>query len=142
MLSWAKDKIVSAAHAGVLVGYYLCFFFQAEDGIRDVAVTGVQTCALPISNAYGERHAIRGWNACGMGLCALGQPRYFRFYSRADLHCSCSAESCAGLANPGIHSRDGNTDGSIVWAGSSVACDSRRSQHGPPAWLSHIGKRN
>src|SRR2546429_6986528 len=26
------------------------FFFQAEDGIRDVAVTGVQTCALPISN--------------------------------------------------------------------------------------------
>src|SRR2546429_457633 len=26
----------------------LLFFFQAEDGIRDVAVTGVQTCALPI----------------------------------------------------------------------------------------------
>src|SRR2546422_9888032 len=26
------------------------FFFQAEDGIRDVAVTGVQTCALPILN--------------------------------------------------------------------------------------------
>src|SRR2546422_2947900 len=29
---------------------FVCFFFfQAEDGIRDVAVTGVQTCALPIS---------------------------------------------------------------------------------------------
>src|SRR2546429_5465939 len=27
------------------------FFFQAEDGIRDVAVTGVQTCALPILQA-------------------------------------------------------------------------------------------
>src|SRR2546422_3939554 len=27
---------------------YVFFFFQAEDGIRDVAVTGVQTCALPI----------------------------------------------------------------------------------------------
>src|SRR2546428_9326374 len=26
----------------------LCFFFQAEDGIRDLIVTGVQTCALPI----------------------------------------------------------------------------------------------
>src|SRR6202022_4956820 len=25
------------------------FFFQAEDGIRDIGVTGVQTCALPIS---------------------------------------------------------------------------------------------
>ena len=28
------------------------FFFQAEDGIRDVAVTGVQTCALPISGTF------------------------------------------------------------------------------------------
>src|SRR5690606_39929038 len=27
-----------------------CFFFQAEDGIRDFHVTGVQTCALPISS--------------------------------------------------------------------------------------------
>src|SRR2546430_12277631 len=27
------------------------FFFQAEDGIRDLTVTGVQTCALPISDA-------------------------------------------------------------------------------------------
>src|SRR5205809_2643944 len=33
------------------------FFFQAEDGIRDVAVTGVQTCALPIYDvARVERH--------------------------------------------------------------------------------------
>src|SRR5690606_39742432 len=34
-----------------LVGYHLhstVFFFQAEDGIRDFHVTGVQTCALPI----------------------------------------------------------------------------------------------
>src|SRR2546429_3338414 len=36
------------------MGYF--FFFQAEDGIRDVAVTGVQTCALPIyrSRMYAE----------------------------------------------------------------------------------------
>src|SRR2546429_5609485 len=46
------------------------FFFQAEDGIRDVAVTGVQTCALPISQEFslgdierdvvqhGNRHAV------------------------------------------------------------------------------------
>src|SRR2546430_1545515 len=31
----------------VVVGYAI-FFFQAEDGIRDLTVTGVQTCALPI----------------------------------------------------------------------------------------------
>src|SRR2546425_6246639 len=30
---------------------YIIFFFQAEDGIRDKLVTGVQTCALPISRA-------------------------------------------------------------------------------------------
>src|SRR5256886_7752578 len=30
------------------------FFFQAEDGIRDLTVTGVQTCALPISFRFGD----------------------------------------------------------------------------------------
>src|SRR5438132_2885942 len=29
-------------------GFFFFFFFQAEDGIRDHCVTGVQTCALPI----------------------------------------------------------------------------------------------
>src|SRR2546422_8227078 len=36
---------------------YIFFFFQAEDGIRDVAVTGVQTCALPISRGGARREA-------------------------------------------------------------------------------------
>src|SRR5205823_13985448 len=37
--------------------FRFCFFFQAEDGIRDKLVTGVQTCALPISHARsGKRH--------------------------------------------------------------------------------------
>src|SRR6266496_6123445 len=30
----------------------MCFFFQAEDGIRDLYVTGVQTCALPILDRF------------------------------------------------------------------------------------------
>src|SRR2546430_9221552 len=30
------------------------FFFQAEDGIRDLTVTGVQTCALPIGFGFGR----------------------------------------------------------------------------------------
>src|SRR5690349_23913664 len=37
------------------VGAYCCFlffFFQAEDGIRDLYVTGVQTCALPICRPH------------------------------------------------------------------------------------------
>src|SRR2546429_4261590 len=36
------------------------FFFQAEDGIRDVAVTGVQTCALPIYNPAPDRFSVNG----------------------------------------------------------------------------------
>src|SRR2546425_1298011 len=32
-----------------LMFFFFFFFFQAEDGIRDKLVTGVQTCALPIS---------------------------------------------------------------------------------------------
>mgnify|MGYP006982521832 CR=1 FL=1 len=32
--------------------YIYIFFFQAEDGIRDRLVTGVQTCALPILNPW------------------------------------------------------------------------------------------
>src|SRR5688500_20217081 len=34
----------------------ISFFLQAEDGIRDYKVTGVQTCALPISCAKRRRH--------------------------------------------------------------------------------------
>src|SRR6201991_1026942 len=36
---------------------YIFFFFQAEDGIRDKLVTGVQTCALPIYPDSGDASA-------------------------------------------------------------------------------------
>src|SRR6266568_9688568 len=36
------------------MGSYIFFFFQAEDGIRGGTVTGVQTCALPISALEGD----------------------------------------------------------------------------------------
>src|SRR6266850_3009018 len=45
----------------ILENYFLVyiFFFQAEDGIRDYKVTGVQTCALPISDYLGDLPARR-----------------------------------------------------------------------------------
>src|SRR5688572_31729539 len=48
--------------SNVVMGQYMCifFFFQAEDGIRDLTVTGVQTCALPISSARRARSSSRG----------------------------------------------------------------------------------
>src|SRR3989449_8624209 len=47
------------------------FFFQAEDGIRDVAVTGVQTCALPISS---QQRAKQAWDACVFQDEVVGVP--------------------------------------------------------------------
>src|SRR5882762_11613976 len=43
--------------------FFFFFFFQAEDGIRDSSVTGVQTCALPIlaSNVSRVNHARLAW---------------------------------------------------------------------------------
>src|SRR5256886_6193373 len=37
---------------------FFFFFFQAEDGIRDLTVTGVQTCALPISPEFSQQRTI------------------------------------------------------------------------------------
>src|SRR2546425_3329012 len=66
---WAGDAIWGTLVRGVNSGSFsVCalsffFFFQAEDGIRDKLVTGVQTCALPISTSpvpafrLGERTA-------------------------------------------------------------------------------------
>src|SRR5207244_10064435 len=47
------------------------FFFQAEDGIRDDLVTGVQTCALPISEAQVSQAHLQ---QVGLGYLRLGQP--------------------------------------------------------------------
>src|SRR2546427_9075564 len=48
------------------------FFFQAEDGIRDLTVTGVQTCALPIS---------RGGDPLDTGVDLMAQHRGKRLQS-------------------------------------------------------------
>src|SRR5256884_3781937 len=45
----AFDSATLLGDVGRCARVEVFFFFQAEDGIRDVAVTGVQTCALPIS---------------------------------------------------------------------------------------------
>src|SRR6266853_5101575 len=62
------------------------FFFQAEDGIRDLTVTGVQTCALPISDGRDMR-IVRRMGLVGQvfsepdlavlgGRAAIGHTRY------------------------------------------------------------------
>src|SRR2546430_5876076 len=55
------------------------FFFQAEDGIRDLTVTGVQTCALPISTIYSTTTGTGGTQ----NLSVTGTGRYIRMYGTA-----------------------------------------------------------
>src|SRR5712664_3072307 len=56
---------------------YLCLFFQAEDGIRDLIVTGVQTCALPISGrcASAKRPSVRSPSMDGAATCGSSEER-------------------------------------------------------------------
>src|SRR5207249_7014390 len=54
------------------------FFFQAEDGIRDRNVTGVQTCALPIFRPSSDRWSAFSDSArlCRMALLAFSKSRF------------------------------------------------------------------
>src|ERR1022692_5178905 len=62
------------------------FFFQAEDGIRDYKVTGVQTCALPICrrgwDGFFELNAVEG----GYG-CSRSEEHTFELQSPCNLVC-------------------------------------------------------
>src|SRR2546430_4348424 len=68
--------------------YSLFFFFQAEDGIRDLTVTGVQTCALPIFLVAGPSSA------------ATCVPRCCVSHSASRASVLCSNRSVAG--RPGM----------------------------------------
>src|SRR5690348_18191953 len=59
----------------MLLLFFFFFFFQAEDGIRDRRVTGVQTCALPISAADAAAHLRHG---LGSGARLGGVPAISR----------------------------------------------------------------
>src|SRR5689334_23917247 len=47
---WSRIMLYNNYCVLCLWFFFFFFFFQAEDGIRDGTVTGVQTCALPISD--------------------------------------------------------------------------------------------
>src|SRR5204862_773664 len=51
--------------------FFVFFFFQAEDGIRDLYVTGVQTCALPICGRLFRYDAISSFMTVSVGLRAI-----------------------------------------------------------------------
>src|SRR6266566_655218 len=75
---------------------YVIFFFQAEDGIRDYKVTGVQTCALPISGAY------RGWGTIRMYGFGAFQPPGYACLASASETAGTMMTSCPGRQFTGV----------------------------------------
>src|SRR5687768_17705126 len=86
--------------------FFFFFFFQAEDGIRDVAVTGVQTCALPISPNTGAKAAFR------IALQRLPSAASLKKLTRSSLSRSVSGPSsgigkgCAGATRSEEHTSE------------------------------------
>src|SRR5947209_14716911 len=88
---------------GHVVDSRFFFFFQAEDGIRDIGVTGVQTCALPISRPKWIRESARK-NFCYVATWCCGSaqrlsdhpgPSSSRARSNASTSCRSSMKAVA-----------------------------------------------
>src|SRR3712207_727451 len=100
----------------MIYSYLLFFFFQAEDGIRDIGVTGVQTCALPILASAGVSVLhVAGPKQADAVRTSLGDAppathhvlpyvdRMEQAYAAADLAvCRAGAMTCAELAAVGL----------------------------------------
>src|SRR3989440_9505829 len=81
---WPVYSIRSALNCIVLLPSCHCyfFFFQAEDGIRDLIVTGVQTCALPIYTQPDWTMLHRGtWARAGRPIAAVEDDTILQFES-------------------------------------------------------------
>src|SRR2546421_5084862 len=61
------------------------FFFQAEDGIRDLIVTGVQTCALPIFYQFTSKKIFKILAIIFLCYYSFNSQKQYVFYSKGGL---------------------------------------------------------
>src|SRR6266536_6265025 len=82
------------------------FFFQAEDGIRDPLVTGVQTCALPISGRrrlVGQTPSWRSPSVASTVTPTLGAPELVtKSWCMSTSPCSATARLAAVASSPTV----------------------------------------
>src|SRR2546422_2099271 len=76
-LSLGKPSGLSVQRCSIRCSHRITFFFQAEDGIRYLIVTGVQTCALPIYHFFFQAEdgirdvAVTGVQTCALPICVM-----------------------------------------------------------------------
>src|SRR5258706_646340 len=82
--TYSDEKITCPTASGAVV-LFLFFFFQAEDGIRDHCMTGVQTCALPISSStrLNSSHTVISYAV----FCLRSEEHTSELQSYSDLVC-------------------------------------------------------
>src|SRR3989442_9079186 len=101
-------EILSPIFPAFFGSFSFFFFFQAEDGIRDADVTGVQTCALPICRNLqrARRHGHAGWAGPGRG--GRSEEHTSELQSRPHLVCRLLLEKKICLnAGPPLRPRHG-----------------------------------
>src|SRR5260221_9386177 len=98
------------------------FFFQAEDGIRDHCVTGVQTCALPISSRRRHKRSLCDWSSdvCSSDLDYQSMPDIY-------LHIQAQAAFFSGLQAIKPLSIKGGIDAALVMSRIAQAMGDRKS---------------
>src|SRR2546430_11246758 len=92
------------------------FFFQAEDGIRDLTVTGVQTCALPICLASSSSSTSSRATCSRRGSCGA------RCTHRRRSPSACSSCSALCSASRGSSSRRSEEHTSELQSQSNLVC--------------------
>src|SRR6266852_8307246 len=102
----ANHGLWDTRHSGVHDAAHdaeMFFFFQADDGIRDATVTGVQTCALPIFGSASDEPFASLDEVTVRATAFLRVPQGARNAWLFTLNYSNYSEYFAGLPIPGIH---------------------------------------
>src|SRR5690606_40817035 len=102
----------------------LCFFFQAEDGIRDFHVTGVQTCALPIySGVPFQAHSL---GSAAHSTAGMTPELYIRWLAMSVFSANFSFQSLPALLPDAFDRSEERRVGRVCRLGSArVRCKKR-----------------
>src|SRR6266478_1503430 len=109
------------------------FFFQAEDGIRDLTVTGVQTCALPIFSGpalAADHHRHTGRRLTGFEIADLA--------GRGDAGCSATLGRYADRLARGLAAVINLIDPDAIVLGGGVSGIAMLYRQVPVLWSRHI----